>query len=229
MSVLKLTTIIACLLCLAITSDAQVLKNISKKIEDKVNQRVDRRIDEKIDEELDKVEGKNTKVKKDEDGDVKVKTSDGTKIKMEGEGSKESVTALTYSSKYDFVPGEKVVAFEDFSKEAIGEFPTRWNTNGSAEVVTLNKKEGKWLKINHEGYFFPEFITNIPENSTLEFDLGVNMNFDWGSQPLKFDIVDLKNREGFSNGNNWNSKHSIELQFHPIRGDNYTGEVWLQT
>ncbi len=168
-------------------------------------------------------------MKKDEDGDVKIKTSDGTKTKTEGDANKEGTPALTYSSKYDFVPGEKVVAFEDFSKEAIGEFPTRWNTNGSAEVVTLNKKEGKWLKSSHEGSFFPEFMTNIPENSTLEFGLGVNTNYDSGSQPLKIEIVDLKNREGFSNGNNWNSKHNIELQFHPILGDNYTGEVWLQT
>ncbi len=42
----------------------------------------------------------------------------------------------------------------------------------SAEVVTVDSKEGKWLKIGEKGVFHPEFITNLPENFTLEFDLG---------------------------------------------------------
>src|SRR5262245_58283088 len=54
-------------------------------------------------------------------------------------------------SKFDFVPGEKVVAFEDFTQDAIGDFPAKWNTNGSAEIVTLAGKPGRWLKITKAG------------------------------------------------------------------------------
>lgn len=125
MSLLKLAGSLAILLCLTITSQAQILKSIGKKIENKVNQRTNQKVEEKIDEVLDKAEGKKKKVKVDEDGDVKVKTSDGTEIRTEGEESKEGTTALTYSSEYDFVPGEKVVGFEDLSKTEIGDFPTR--------------------------------------------------------------------------------------------------------
>jgi hypothetical protein len=33
--------------------------------------------------------------------------------------------------KYDFVSGEKVIFFENFSQDAVRDFPALWNTNGS--------------------------------------------------------------------------------------------------
>ena len=48
-------------------------------------------------------------------------------------------------SKYDFVPGEKVVAVDDFTQDAIGDFPDKGNTDGSGEIVTIDGKAGRWL------------------------------------------------------------------------------------
>ncbi len=79
----------------------------------------------------------------------------------------------TYS-KFDFVSGEKVVAFEDFAQAAIGDFPVRWNSNGSGEIVTIEGQQGKWLQLNNETSIFPEFIKNLPENFTMEFNLAAN-------------------------------------------------------
>jgi hypothetical protein len=31
-------------------------------------------------------------------------------------------------SRFDFVPGEKIVGVEDFSQDSIGDFPAKWNT-----------------------------------------------------------------------------------------------------
>ena len=76
-------------------------------------------------------------------------------------------------SRYDFVPGERVVAVEDFTQDAVGDFPARWNTNASGEIVTLAGQTGRWLKLTRPGFFLPEFITELPENLTLEFDLMV--------------------------------------------------------
>ena len=76
-------------------------------------------------------------------------------------------------SKYDFVAGERVVALEDFTQDAVGDFPARWNTNASGEIVTLAGHPGRWLKLARPGFFTPEFITELPENVTLEFDLMV--------------------------------------------------------
>ena len=43
------------------------------------------------------------------------------------------------TSKYDFIPGEKVIFFDDFTSESIGDFPAQWLTNGSGEIVTSEK------------------------------------------------------------------------------------------
>jgi methionine-rich copper-binding protein CopC len=177
---------------LSYTSHGQILKKLGDKAKAKVEQRADNKVDKAMDKTLDEAE-EGDKVKKDDDGDTKIKKEDGTKIKTEGDEKSKSSSSMSFTSKYDFVPGEKVVAYEDFGNAAIGDFPTRWNTNATAEVVTLNNREGKWLKINKEGVWFPEFITNLPENFTLEFDLGVSNGFD-GSQfavnmPTQNDVI----------------------------------------
>jgi OOP family OmpA-OmpF porin len=104
-------------------------------------------------------------------------------------------TQLSYTSKYDFVQGDKIIAYEDFVSVNLGDFPLRWNTNASAEVVTVDNIEGKWLKIGEKGVFHPEFITNLPDNFTFEFDLGVNdANY---FSPLCLNIANLKKPEDF--------------------------------
>lgn len=95
-------------------------------------------------------------------------------------------------SKFDFIPGEKVIAAEDFTQDAIGEFPARWNTNGSGEIVTIAGKSGRWLKVTRGGYFTPEFISNLPDDFTLELDLTVPPTFNSGI-PLYVALAELSN------------------------------------
>ena len=86
---------------------------------------------------------------------------------------------LEVYSKFDFVPGDKLIFFDDFSNDFIGDFPAKWNTNGSGEVVTLNKLPGRWFefKQGYNTYFIPNLPRKLPENYTIEFDLvalGIN-------------------------------------------------------
>ncbi len=60
-----------------------------------------------------------------------------------GKPGTQEQTSLQSYSKYDFIPGEKVIFYEDFSQDAVGDFPALWNTNGSAEVVTTNLYPGQ--------------------------------------------------------------------------------------
>lgn len=78
------------------------------------------------------------------------------------------------------MPGEKVVVFDDFSQDAIGDFPARWNTNAAGEVVTIANRPGRWLKLTGGGIFVPEFPAALPDNFTLEYDLLVAPKFDSG-------------------------------------------------
>ncbi len=75
------------------------------------------------------------------------------------------------TSKFDFIPGEKVIFFDDFMSGEPGDFPVLWLTNGSGEVVTLSKYPGKWFHLTKEGYFMPEAREEFTENYTIEFDI----------------------------------------------------------
>lgn len=86
-------------------------------------------------------------------------------------------------SRFDFVPGEKVAGFEDFSQDSIGDFPAKWNTNAAGEVVTVAGKPGRWLKLTRAGTFIPELAPTLPDNFTLEFDLLVPPAFNAGYGP----------------------------------------------
>jgi OmpA-OmpF porin, OOP family len=77
----------------------------------------------------------------------------------------------TYS-KYDFIPGEKVIFFDDFSSENIGDFPVQWNTDGSGEIMTTSLFPGKWLKItNNRSITCLAEPLDLPDNYTIEFDV----------------------------------------------------------
>jgi hypothetical protein len=76
----------------------------------------------------------------------------------------------TYS-KYDFIPGEKVLFFDDFMETAVGDFPPNWNTNASGEVVTTNLYPGNWFKMIGEGSVVLDERLNLPDNYTIEYDV----------------------------------------------------------
>jgi hypothetical protein len=75
--------------------------------------------------------------------------------------------SLKSYSKYDFVPGEKIIVFEDFAQDAVGDFPDKWNTNASAEIVTIESLQGKWLKISKQGYLCRSLLIRCPTISHL--------------------------------------------------------------
>jgi len=104
-------------------------------------------------------------------------------------------------SKFDFVPGEKIVAMEDFTQDAVGDFPAKWNTNASGEIVAIAGQTGRWLKLTKAGVFTPEFVTDLPDNVTVEFDLFVAPGFS-GGFPLEFALMQLANRK---NLDDWES------------------------
>lgn len=128
---------------------------------------------------------------------------------------------LSYKTKFDFVPGDKIVAFENFSQDAIGDFPARWNTNSSGELVSIDGMEGKWLMLNKGGVFMPEFIKELPENFTLEFDLGSNKElneFTTGFLIVMAHLAESKEYTKWKDIAPVPGKTGVELNFHPNDG-----------
>lgn len=152
--------------------------DILEKVKEKVEQKAEEKTDEAVDKGIDELEKKATEKKQDEDenqNSTEETKSENIIIKKEVsndyEMPKSNEEGLKSFSKFDFIPGDKVFYFEDFSQDNIGDFPARWNTNGSGEVVTINKFPGKWLKAKGGCLYVPDFPKPFPENYTIEFDM----------------------------------------------------------
>jgi len=186
-------TLIVLAMCLSFATYAQII-NPRETAKQKAEQRANNRIDQGIDRGLDKVEElfkkkekkekqpKNKKGSSNQSDNPNNQSDNGNSSNPNennhsgnnntgGNQGNTAIPSLQAYSKFDFVAGEKVIAFEDFSQDAIGDFPAKWNTNASGEVVTLNGQQGKWLMLAKDGNFYPEFLGNLPENFTLEMDI----------------------------------------------------------
>lgn len=97
--------------------------------------------------------------------------SSATIAGQEEQQSAQAPQKLSATSKYDFIPGESLMFFDDFTQDNIGDFPVLWNTNGSGEIVTTNLFPGRWLKLGANAVFVPETKKIFPDNYTVEFDL----------------------------------------------------------
>ena len=149
-----------------------VLDRAKQRVKDKATQKVNTTTDNTVDSAYSKSERAAKEVVKD------ITTKDSTKKKTsDNSGSDNNNVSLntttegpvsfkTYS-KYDFVPGEKVIGFEDFSTGAIGDFPAGWNTNAAGEIVILEKIPGRWLKLTKPVALAPNSLTNIRKISPL--------------------------------------------------------------
>jgi OmpA-OmpF porin, OOP family len=97
-------------------------------------------------------------------------------------GQTNKTSQLVSYSKYDFVPGDQIIFYEDFSQDAIGDFPVLWSGNGSGEVKTLNVADGKWFHMDGEDamYCYTKQI-NFPVNFIMEFDFIPDADYAYGS------------------------------------------------
>ena len=146
----------------------------------------DEEMDEEMDEELDEEENNQNEEEGSENMDENVSDD------------------LEVISKFDFVPGDEVIYFDDFSQDFIGDFPSKWNTNGSGEVVKLSKADGNWFQMK-SGYnimYIPLVAEKLPEEYTIEFDLFTEgLDNKTSSNALLY--VTLDDNNGFRDGRDY--------------------------
>jgi OmpA-OmpF porin, OOP family len=63
------------------------------------------------------------------------------------------------------------LGYDDFAATSVGDFPVKWTTNSSGEVMPIDQYEGKWLNISKQGFYIPQFSKSLPDNFTVEYDL----------------------------------------------------------
>lgn len=173
----------AFLYALIAQAQTETLKEkLKRKLDEAKNQKIEKTIDKalsKSEEKLDKsvngvIEGKGKEKKNKADKENTEETGNTSNQNGTGNTSTSPTVKLSATSKFDFISGEKVLYYDDFSRVAVGDFPADINTNASGEVVTLEGKEGKWLNLTKNGAFIPDNIKKLPENFTLEFEVGID-------------------------------------------------------
>ncbi len=122
---------------------------------------------------------------------------------------------MTLYTKYDFVPGDKVIFYDDMAGEEEGEFPYRWNLEqGVFEVVRLGTEY--WIMCTDNGTVYPKIPQGpLPEQYTIELEFysngpDVNANYfhirwfkDGGGIIGEFGVI--------SNGDTWFNINSKSL------------------
>lgn len=165
---------------LTIVSLAQAQEKLGKKIltntKEKAKSKTEQEADKTVDKALDKVVGGIGSIfkKKDKNDNGATGTNDKNSSGDGTNGSIKSSSSQAQSSKnFDFEPGNKVLYFDNFERLNTGDFPAEFNTNASGEVVNVSGKSGKWLSMTKNGAFIPESIKQLPDNFTLEFEVGL--------------------------------------------------------
>lgn len=154
---------------LASSAQAQVLKNAVNRAKQRLEQKTNQKIDQAVDEAVD-VKKKTPETA----GNSDVRTVSNTETTT----PKAQPKTLKAYSRFDFVPGDKILYTEDFAQDVVGEFPAKWNTNGSGNVVTLDGLPGKWLELIQGTNYETPFKNKLPENFTIEYDLLVEFKDD---------------------------------------------------
>src|SRR5690606_15951043 len=163
-------------LCISSNTHAQLLKKLQQKAEQAVERKLEQKVEKETEKKMDTLLNPNQKSSN--KTSPQTTPTSNTSIPNTEDGTSETIQNTNISdklevySKYDFVPGDKLLFFDDFSQDFIGDFPSKWNTNASGEVVKFNKVEGNWFefKPGHRIYFIPD-IKSLPEDYTIEFDI----------------------------------------------------------
>ena len=220
----------------------RILDNMSRKAQNKVENEVDQAAEKSYNKAKEGVKedvknsnkNKNSKTKtSDDSSDDDTSTgNDNSSSSKSNSKSNSANSSLKAYGKYDFIPGEKVIAEENFSQDAIGDFPAKWNTNGSGELVTIDGQQGKWLKFGPESVIYPEFVTNLPENFTVEFYVACTQPYSFYSSAFNFFFAPLANPA--KNYINWkqygsNKNNGVLIAIHPEAAGGAQGQKFLNT
>lgn len=72
-------------------------------------------------------------------------------------------------ARYDFIPGKRVIFFDDFSSDRVGDFPRRLEfQRGNLEIVDWQGE--RLLRATSDGTFVLPLPESLPDRFTLEFD-----------------------------------------------------------
>jgi outer membrane protein OmpA-like peptidoglycan-associated protein len=173
---------------LAVASAPSHAQGWKDRLKEKVKERVETRTDQAMDKSVDKAEEVITCQVTDRACADKARAA-GKQVKMAGEGAATSSTGSVGEGawlNYDFVPGDRVLFYEDFTKDEVGNFPQRLElVSGNMEIAEW--RGARYLRSNGVGEIAIPLPEVLPSRFTLEMDVyhGARRN-SWGEVTARF-------------------------------------------
>ncbi|TPE40610.1 OmpA family protein [Pontibacter mangrovi] len=171
--------------------------NIGNKIKNKLNQKMDQKIDKTIDDTLD---GKK------KNGAAATASEETPSGGGGGSAAVAEAGSMKAWTKYDFVPGEKIIFADNLAGEEVGEFPSRWDLNhGNAEIAMFGDE--KVINLVQTGTDVEPLVKGerwLPETFTIEMDL----YFETDNGNVAYNIFLLNDADQYEealDGDFWNA------------------------
>ncbi|QLG45938.1 OmpA family protein [Costertonia aggregata] len=153
-------------------TNAQIWKKIKKRAKETVERKLEEKTERETEKQMDSIlypEKKGKQPKNDETPTTKKNPTNESDTDIpDNTGIAEKKEEIAVYSKFDFVPGDKLLYFDDFADDFVGDFPSKWNTNGGGEVVMID--DARWFDMKMSSYYIPD-VEQLPEEYTIEFDI----------------------------------------------------------
>ena len=96
--------------------------------------------------------------------------SDSTSSEVKPDSQATAGDGFQLYTKFDFVPGQRILFYDDLSQEEMGEFPSRWSLKtGVFEIAKVGPDA--WIMASASGQLSPKINVNqLPEKYTVEFE-----------------------------------------------------------
>ena len=210
---------------------AQIGKKIKattkQRVENKTAQKTAETVDEGIDKTFDGIKGILKKKDKEKNNsaseEMDAKNNNKTKNSKSDDNAE---TDFGVFHNFTFVPGEKVIFYDDFAQDASGDFPVNWETGGSGEVVSLSSEEGNWLSLKRRSGYMPSISRELPENYTIEFDLITNgYGTNKGFSKLFLAFIPKKAYSMAQSGSRANVELLMSSYFSVVGSENFGSEA----
>lgn len=163
----------------------KVQKKAEKKVEKKVDDKIDKKMDEAIDDALDGGSGDKKPTETAKPASQETKTESAGSSPGGGPSGTKAATMKPGEdawANFDFIPGDQVLFYDDFSRTPTGDFPRRLElVKGNMEVAEWEGR--KFLRITSHADFNIPLPQTLPERFTIEFDayLGRSILYVWGN------------------------------------------------
>ena len=132
-------------------------------IKDKLKKKAEQKANQETDKAIDKATG-------DSKTPEEQSEEEAAQPAAAGKGGTAAAEDMTLYTKYDFVPGDKVIFYDDLTGEEIGEFPSRWKLDSG--VFEVAKQGGEnYILCTDEGFIRPKVAAGpLPPKYTVEME-----------------------------------------------------------